>query len=200
MIQYDEQIELLGKFYQKLHENKNGFMYKELNSLCSNLDGPNIGSHMEYYKVNDKQKHIIDLTPIIGKNIDMVFSDGGSWSINYLQEIRNNSLLPYISGIIPQSEIGSVGQLLPIGSVAFRQCRIREKHWHSCKEETCILPAGLLVEIRINLNGQIKEIKSKDYLNINWHNVTAFKITGTEDKYLYQYEDINNIRKNKCES
>jgi len=122
-------------------------------------------------------KEVIDLTMMIGSNIDMEFSQSelSNQYVGLLKEITNNDIFY----VMPTRD-------------AYKRCRIRQDHWHSWPGGENPLPKGLEVILEYQDKSTTKTSRHTD--SINWHRdsvncIRAFKVIRVAEGYRYEWED-----------
>lgn len=132
-----------------------------------------------------KPEHkIIDLTSLVGSNIDMEFanSEAKDWYVYKLTKIDKE------------------GYYSEKNEKHGHSCRIRENHMHSWDGNKCPLPKGLMVDlyyVGTSYDGGISNsrniLKNADYINIDWNepSLVGFRIIGKQLGYIYEWEQNN---------
>jgi hypothetical protein len=119
---------------------------------------------------------IIDLTSLVGSDIDMEFAgrEAKDWYVYKLTKIDKGG---YYSE--KNDKYG-------------HSCRIRENHWHSWDGNKCPLPDGLEVKLRIMVpDRRISHYITTDYINDDWNHVIGIRIIGKKPDYIYEWEQNN---------
>lgn len=171
-----EKAQWLGNFYQELADNDNGFSLNNITVSPQDdpSNGPKLNSDTHLWSVNPPKpkKEIIDLSIMVNSNIDMEFDFlDNKWKTSYLIEIAKE------------------GYINKYGSV-FDRCRIRQNHWHSWNGAKCPLPKGLFIATkRKSLHSNIVFYGETSSEYLNWKDIIAFKITGIEKKYKYEWQN-----------
>lgn len=124
-----------------------------------------------------KYKKIIDLSKVVGSDIDCEFlrPDGSLIGINKLTNICGDG----------------INETYESSGIYTTKCRIRQDHWHSWQGGSCPLPEGL--EIELLFRGG-KHEKLTDYIYDRWsddddnYDIIAFKVLCTAPGYKYKFE------------
>ena len=125
---------------------------------------------------------IIDLSKMVGSDIDMEFWD-----------------------TLPSIYVGKLEKILDLSpkqycrknGINFDNCRVRQDHWHHWTGGECPLPEGLIITVKF-LGGA--EYDYLAYSNLQWvekfedgrrsgNNIIAFKVIGVADGYRYEWEE-----------
>ena len=135
--------------------------------------------YWEEQKMNPDTKRltIIDLAQMRGSDIDMEFVDeDGGLIIGPLSRIHKGLFYTSIHSIATHTRS------------CFKNCRVRESHWHSWSGGDCPLPEGLDVEVRL----RNEQTCSPDHDDEGWshefyefHDIIAFKVLGVKEGYTY---------------
>ena len=116
---------------------------------------------------------IINLSMMIGSDIDMEFSEGSEWNIGKLISLNN-----YVSDIAHHS----------LSSNNHSKCRVRQNHWHAWTGGECPLPEGLNISLimRSRRLAETTEYQSQFWMYSGGNSdVIAFKVLGTAINWSY---------------
>ena len=122
------------------------------------------------------KKKIIDLSKMVGSDIDMEFWD-----------------------TLPSIYVGKLEKILDLSpkqycrknGINFDNCRVRQDHWHSWQGGECPLPEGLKGEIK-NREGSIQSYTFSAIPDKRWlsdganNNIIAFKVLGVAGGWRYE--------------
>lgn len=114
----------------------------------------------------------IDLSGIVGSDIDMEFGDSGKiWFTGKLKKI-NTYTFENINGSY------------------YNKCRVREGHWHAWTGgKDCPLPEGLIVSVMerdgVYLKRVIYETRKWNWVSLGMDDIIAFRVDGVREGYTY---------------
>lgn len=126
------------------------------------------------------KKKIIDLSMMVGSDIDMEFKlNSTEWKIGKLSFINKDST----EGIFYHA----------LNFHGSNKCRIRQDHWHVWQGGKCPLPDGLRIKIMLR-NGRIPN--STTYATEEWTwehheedgDIIAFKVDDIADEYICEHD------------
>jgi len=176
----------LANFYGDLANNNAGYFCTM--TMCPPPHLLMTTSELKSYKVNPPKptKRIIDLSLLVGSDIDMEFcygKDFSKWNVGKLIKILTGLRYSTATTDLQPSKI----------------CIIREKHWISWQGGECPLPEGLIIEIQTRKSSE-SSVKITDYRSDVWGwywnaptcdnrgDIIAFKITGVADGWRYEWD------------
>ena len=175
----NNKLKEIGEWYLELYKNDNGFTF---DGYSGDWSHPSMESNLDNYKINPPKpkKKIIDLSILIGSDIDMEFGDSiavNDLGFNVIDNLieDNNPIGLYIS----KRELRG-----------FEQCRIRQNKWMSWQGGGCPLPEGFIVVLEFN---DKTTLKVDNYISLDWSRsknncIRAFKVIGPEEGWKYEWE------------
>lgn len=148
-------------------------------SNCSICIHNNMG---DFFEPKPKQK-IVKLEEMVGSDIDMEFS---------------NMAIPFIhTHDIYIGKLTGFDESIPDKKFYIKdkvgkhyKCRIRQDHWHHWNGDECPLPEGFEIEIEYydRDDGELIREGLNNYRNMGWSNITGFKVLGTADNTIYEWQ------------
>ena len=176
MSELKRQARRLADLYTELEEKETWFEFNDLGNWCDvTCRTPHMRSDLSLWRVAEPKRKIIDLSLMVGSDIDMEFptNAGTSWFTSQLKEIKEGKF--YISK----------------HNYKYSECRIRQNHWHHLGGGECPLPRGLTGQVLLrNRNVIILDCASKwvhDEYDM-YLDIIAFMVTGVTNDYKYEWE------------
>jgi len=165
----------LSEWYAQLAENDNGLMLAPLVMMS-----PNLESDLSEYIINPPkpQPKIIDLNMMIGSDIDMEFGN----------KTRHGDTIGKLDYIDEHGYFNSYSDNY------YKECRIRQDHWHSWQGGECPLPEGLEIEVKYRRKNLIDKRNGHCDYGTAWlwdgghDDIIAFKVLGTAENWEYEWE------------
>ena len=125
-------------------------------------------------KAPKPKKKIIDLSKVVGRDVDCEFTDIGltDWYVFELKAITNGDF-------IYETVNGS-----------YAVCRIRQDKWmYHCYQKHQPIPDGLAIQIIDNDNISLKFVLERNSHDVDWPEVTAYRVLGVAEGYRYEWEN-----------
>jgi len=169
-----EQALRLSELYKELAEKGTKFEYNRSKEGWGNhLTCPNLDSDLDKWRVAEKQDEIIDMSCLVGSDIDMEFGEG-----TYVAKLK--SINPKVVSKYT-SEKGNM----------YKECRVRQDTWLSWQGGECPLPEGLEVEVEYRNEGF--QSKASTYHTTRWDwghcggewDIISFKVLGVCEGWKY---------------
>ena len=165
----------LSDFYQKVADGGEiSYHSHNLWVLCPcNTRGPKIGSPKDVWRIKPTKK-VIDLSVLIGSQIDCEFSlNGEFWYVDKLSQILRE---------------GYSGKVY----AEWKYCRPRMNHKHAWQGGECPLPEGFMVNVWFRNN----QYQPNEHLSasVRWEHdgdlddIIAFEVLGLADGYVMPWE------------
>ena len=170
--QEKEQALDLSALYKELAEQGTWFEFNVYSEWTRANEPPNYHSDLDRWRVAEKQDKIIDMSCLVGSNVDCEFGVE-QHRISKLESITDSGFYSKNEGF-------------------WTTCRVRQDHWHSWQGGECPLPEGL--EIKVIFRDSSKSEVFTTYLESQWdwkhmpnkHDIISFKVLGTAEGWKYE--------------
>ena len=186
-----EQALAISALYGELAEQGTWFEYSryEKSSFKATECSPSIGSKLNCWRVAEKQDKIVDMSCLVGSDVDCEFTNLVDFDIQ-----------PYHTAVGCLTGFdNSTNKNYAIHNDVntYRQCRVRQDHWHSWQGGgECPLPEGLLIQLKFGkeqaYDSETRAEYSGERFNKVWrltttdYRIVAFKVIGTAEGWKYE--------------